>query len=154
MEIIQAKDSHIPEVATMWKNFMDFHSKLDSYFTLNDNALLNYENYLRENMKSDDYLFLVALDKEKVVGRAVCQIEKYPPIFLKEKYGHIWELEVKQEYQRKGVGEKLLNRMIDWCKSKDVSRIELEVQPKNTKGYSFWKEHEFNSFIHRMYLDL
>ncbi len=153
MEIIEATDSHIPEIVQVWKEFMDFHKDIDPRFPMSKNAHLNWEKYLRDLMDSEDALVLIALDKSRVVGFSISQISKYPPIFKRETYGSIDSIAVKSEYRRKRIGEQMLTKIYEWFASRNIDRIELSVAARNRVGYSFWKKHGFQDFMHRLYLE-
>ena len=47
----------------------------------------------------------------------------------------------------------MLVEILAWLKSKGVNRVELEVTAQNTIGYSFWKKHGFQAYMHRLYLN-
>jgi len=38
MEIVPAKDSHIPEIIELWKEFMNFHREMDTRFPMSTDA--------------------------------------------------------------------------------------------------------------------
>ena len=154
IEIATASETHVPQIVELWREFMDFHKDLDPRFPLRAEAPASYENYLREQMHSPDWLVLVALDGDTVVGLTVGQIMKYPPIFQRETYGYISEMAVKSDRRRQGVGELLLAKVFEWFKSKGVYRVELSVAARNPVGYPFWRKHGFTDYTHRLYRDL
>jgi GNAT superfamily N-acetyltransferase len=155
MKICNATEKHFPEFVAMWIDFMKYHEKMDPYFAINEDAAKNYGKYIHTSLSSENSLILVALDEtDHVIGRAVCQVDVYPPIFMQEKYIHLWEMDVKEEFRGRGVGSALYQRVLEWCKDKHIKRIELEVQPKNSLGSRLWTEYEFKDFLHKMYIDL
>ncbi len=58
---------------------------------------------------------------------------------------------VTAEYQRKGLGERMLKRICEWFESRNIDRIELSAAANNQISYSFWKKHDFQDFFHRLY---
>jgi len=152
MTIIPATESHIPEIVEIWKEFMDFHSEIDPYFARNEEGHSKFEDWVKDLMKSDIALVLVALDHSQVVAYSLSQINKRPPLFKEIDYGYIYDLAVKSEYRRKGIGEKMLGEILEWFKSHQITRIELMVLTKNRAAFFFWEKHGFEVFLNRMYL--
>jgi len=112
MMIIPATESHIPEIVEIWKEFMDFHSHLDLYFTRTDEGSSKFEEWLRSLMKSDNALVLTAKEDDQVIAYSLSQICKRPPLFTEIDYGYIYDLAVKSEYRRKGIGEQMLSEIL------------------------------------------
>jgi ribosomal protein S18 acetylase RimI-like enzyme len=154
VEIITATDKHIREIIELWKELMDFHTEIDSRNPRSKNGHLNWEKYLRELMKSENNLILVALERNTVVGFSISQISTYPPVFINKTYGFISDIAVKSGYRRKGIGEKMLAEIFNWFESHGIDRIELSVAAGNETGYSFWKKHGFKDFSHKLYMDI
>jgi ribosomal protein S18 acetylase RimI-like enzyme len=152
IHIILAEESHIPGILNVWKEFMDYHKKLDSLFTRRKNSHLKFEKYIKELIKSNNAQVLVALDKEDVVGYSITLIGFYPPVFKRRVYGLINDLAIKETHRRKGLGEQMLSKMFQWFKSHGLDRIELRVSMRNKIGYSFWKKHGFKDYQHILYL--
>jgi ribosomal protein S18 acetylase RimI-like enzyme len=153
MEIIEAIDSHIPEIVELWKEFMDFHKDIDPVFSRSEDGHLSFEKHLRDSINSEDWHILVALDKGCVVGFSTSQISKYAPVFEMKTHGGINTMAVKSNYRRKGIGEQMLEKILKWFESRNIDRIELSVAANNQIGYSFWKKHGFKDYRHRLYLD-
>jgi ribosomal protein S18 acetylase RimI-like enzyme len=153
MRITVARNSHVPGIVEVWKELMDFHKDIDSRWSRSQNAHIDWEEFLREQMESEDALVLVALDKGRVVAYSISQISKYPPISRLDTFGHISDMAVTSEYRRQGIGERMLSRMYDWFESRNIDRIELSVAARNQVGYSFWKKQGFQDYMHRLYLN-
>jgi len=153
MTIILAEESHIPQIIDVWKEFMDYHRKLDSFFSRRDDGHLNFEKYIKELMKSNEAQVLVALDEGNVVGYSIALLQYYPPVFKQRVHGLINDMAIKETHRRRGIGEQLLSRMYEWFKYHRLDRIELRVSVNNQIGYSFWKKHGFEDYMHVLYLE-
>jgi ribosomal protein S18 acetylase RimI-like enzyme len=153
MEIISATDSQVFEIVELWKEFWDYHQKMDpKFFVMSEDGPSKFEEYLRDMIKSDDAQVLVVLDEGQIVAYSIAQILKRPPIAKHPEYGFISHLCVKSEYRRKGLGKQILDKILEWFKSRQIDRIELSVVAKNQIAYSFWKKQGFEIFLHRMFL--
>ncbi len=153
MEIVEAKASHVPEITEIWKEFMDFHREIDSYYARSEGGHVNFGNYVRDLIKAEGSQVLVALEQGVVVAYSISQIAKRPPVFEHQDYGFISDVAVKSNHQRKGIGERLLAKIYEWFESNRISRVELRVASKNQIGYSFWRKHGFRDFVHHLYLN-
>ena len=58
----------------------------------------------------------------------------------------IYDIAVKEEFQGKGIGKLLLKHLIDFCKSKNVNTIFLEVNNINNKAINLYKNFGFNVY--------
>lgn len=61
----------------------------------------------------------------------------------------IYDIAVKEEFQGKGFGKLLLKHLIDFCKSKNVNTIFLEVNNINNKAINLYKNFGFNVYSKR-----
>nr|MDO8080935.1 hypothetical protein [Candidatus Freyarchaeota archaeon] len=87
MEIVPATYSHVPEIVDLWKEFMDYGKSVDPLLSRREDGHLNFEKYLKDLIKSDNSLVLVALDKGHVAAYSISQIAEYPPVFQRESTG-------------------------------------------------------------------
>ena len=102
-------------------------------------------------MKSEDGLVLVAGDKGKVIGYSLAEIRRISPGLKREKYGYIDEMAVTANYQRRGIGEKMLAEIMRWFQSNDIKRVELGTTTQNVVGNSFWQKQGFTIYMHTLY---
>jgi ribosomal protein S18 acetylase RimI-like enzyme len=83
--------------------------------------------------KSGDY-FAVAKDEGRIIGLITVIVTGENELYLPRLYVH-------PDYQRQGVGSKLLNAAI--ASYPDATLIRLEVEQQNAKGYSYWRKQQF-----------
>jgi ribosomal protein S18 acetylase RimI-like enzyme len=151
MVIIPAASSHIPGIVTVWKELMDFHGDIDPFFARSRNGHIHFATYVRDLITSDDAQVLVAIDQGKVVAFSISYVHVYPPIFRVKRGGFISDLAVTSRYRRRGIGGKMLEKIVEWFASRGLDRIELRVAAHNEIGYNFWKKHGFEDYMHVMY---
>ncbi len=150
MEIIPAGEHHILSIVDIWKEFMDYHSAIDPFLARSLNGHIHFESFLREMMSSPDALVLAAVSRDNVLGYSISKLYKYPPVFLNETCGYICDMAVRAGYQRKGIGERMLGKILEWFDSRGIGRTELHVVAANRTGCSFWKKMGFDAFSHTL----
>ena len=82
-----------------------------------------------------------AYDKSKLVGF----IWGYPRTFFDEKRIFINCLVVNKEYEKQGIGKKLINRLEDFAKENKYDSIDLTVAPFNENAVGFYNHMGFES---------
>lgn len=153
INIIEANETHIPAIVELWIEMIDYHTQLDQFFKRREDAHLNYESFIKELFNSNEAKILIALEDDKILGYILAKVDEYPPVYLYEKYGVIYDLVVKSTYRRRGIGTKLLNRSIDWFYSQGLDRIELILASKNEKANSFYVKNGFQDCKRVLYLE-
>ncbi len=92
----------------------------------------SFEDELTKNKMA---IYLVALEDEKVIG--------YAGMWHVINEGHITNVAVSPEYRRQGIGENLINRLIEIAKEKDMIGITLEVRTSNEAAKNLYKKQGF-----------
>jgi len=57
----------------------------------------------------------------------------------------IWNIQIKRNIQRKGIGKKLINFIIEHAKKTKLKKIILEVHGKNKKAIKFYEKMGFKN---------
>ena len=91
--------------------------------------------------KSERDIMLVALDGDRVVGNGIIEREKI------KRFSHRAELSITvlREYWGRGIGTRLMEMMIDFCKSSGVHSISLYVRADNIGAISLYKKFGFET---------
>ncbi len=83
---------------------------------------------------------LLALDGEKIVGIATISSSHK----IKSRHEGELGIVVAKEYQRQGIGSKLIQMLINWCKGNGVTtRIRLDTRTDNTMAVSLYLKFGF-----------
>jgi len=153
MRIEVATGSHVTEIVEIWKEFMDFHKRIDPFFSRSEHGHEKFGEFVKDSINSGEFLILVGLERRRVVAYTIGRIAKRPPVFEDREYGLIVDMAVRPRYRRRGFGEEMLAKLCEWFESRNIRRIELNVVPENHMGYSFWKKHGFREYLHVLHLD-
>lgn len=92
----------------------------------------SFEKEINENKMA---IYLVALKDEQVLG--------YAGMWHVINEGHITNVAVSPEYRRQGIGESLINKLIEIAKEKEMIGITLEVRTSNEIAKNLYKKHGF-----------
>lgn len=84
---------------------------------------------------SDDYLYIVAMDEDKVVGYAGCVMSMGE--------ADITNIAVHNEYRRIGIGNELLTQIIKQMKKRDIEKVFLEVRESNNSARMLYSSNGF-----------
>jgi len=153
INIIRADEKDIPEIVELWKELIDFHKDIDLFFKRREDAHLNYESFLRDLIQSEEARIFIAKEDNNLVGYLLARIEFYPPVYLYEKHGEIYDMTVKSTYRGRGIGSDLLNKTIEWFNSLGLDRIELNIATLNKRANSFFIKHGFKEYMQKLYLE-
>ena len=147
MKIIEATEKNIPEIVELWKELADHHSNIDSFFT-------RRKSFITELIKSEEAKIFIAIEDQKIIGYIVAKIDEYPPVYILEKYGAIYDMIVTLEQRKKGIGEKLWQSALKWFKSLNLERVELSIVPTNLESSSFWKKQGFQDYMYKLFIKI
>jgi len=152
IDVIKAKEQHIPELGDLWMEFMRFHQNMDPVYKPPDDAIPIFINeYLRPAMATENSLVLVALDGERVVGYSYSFIVDPHKLNKREKYGNIHDMLITAEYRRKGIATRMFSGITNWFHSNNINRIELDVMTRNQAASSFWEKLGFTDLNRTLY---
>ncbi len=98
----------------------------------------DYEDFMNF-YKSRDGVIYVAQDNKKIVGSIAIRRENDNSARLRRMY-------VLKEYRKKGVGEKLFNKVIMFSKKKNYKRIILTTYPEMKDAIKFYEKNGFTKF--------
>lgn len=152
--IRRARKEDFPFITTLWKEMMDYHNSLDTHFELVADSEAAYMEYLYSIMENYDYAIFVAEMENTIVGYTIGMILNNPAVFALERYGFIAEMAVSGDHQHHGIGHTLWIHVRRWFHRRGIKVIQLNVSPRNQKGYSFWKKSGFDEFLHIMWHDI
>jgi GNAT superfamily N-acetyltransferase len=102
--------------------------------------------YYKDRILKDDGCVLIAKHGKKIVGYLCGGIRKA------EAYRNlpiVAELEntfVLEEFRSKGIGTRLFQGFLKWCKSKNVGKIRVEAAAQNHLAIKFYRNNGFQDY--------
>ncbi len=85
----------------------------------------------------ETYYHITAFDGEKVVG--------YLGVKICLDECDIAHIAVSKENQRQGIGQKLIENLIEFCKKNDIIKVHLEVRKSNESAILLYKKCGFSA---------
>jgi GNAT superfamily N-acetyltransferase len=150
MIIEKAKFKDTNEIAKLALNLFQYHSNLDIYYENNNKSLSVAVKTYGEWIKSRNFQFYVAKDKDLIVGFIIGKIEKEEPIYFRKKKGIVIALFIEKKYRRKGLANNLYDKLVYWFKDNNVNNIEIYVHAKNKGALKTWKKFGFLTDSYKM----
>ena len=137
----------------MIKQICDYHYKIDKYYKP-FSCYKNLEKEVLRSLKDKNMIFLLAKLDTKIIGYCEGGTKKDSSYTLPRQIGYIYTLIIDNKYRRKGVGKKMLSKLMKWFKNKKVKNIELGVDARNNIGIDFWENNKFFTYRLKMRQDL
>lgn len=93
------------------------------------------EAFVLEITKNELAKYIVAEKDNKIVG--------YGGIWLILDEGHITNIAVSSQYRGQGIGNLIVEKLIDVCEKKGIKNMTLEVRKSNLIAQSLYKKYDF-----------
>jgi len=147
MKVRKARSEEIGQIADLQQGLMFREKKIDpTYFDLSKHAKEGFVEFAKKKIENRKSRLLVAIIDDKIVGYILGWIKERPPVFRLKKIGYISDCFVVKKFRRKGIGEKLTQKMLTWFKTKRLNHVELVVTSKNKLGLTAWKNLGFEEY--------
>jgi ribosomal-protein-alanine N-acetyltransferase len=93
------------------------------------------ESFIKEIEENKLARYIVAKSNDKIIG--------YGGMWLILDEAHITNIAVHPEYRGEGIGNKLLNGLVDISKETMIKRMTLEVRKSNDPAINLYKNNDF-----------
>ncbi|WP_250277737.1 ribosomal protein S18-alanine N-acetyltransferase [[Clostridium] colinum] len=120
---------HILKMTT--EHIKDVHKIEEDCFSIPWSEKSFYDDLTKNKMA----IYIVAQKDNEIIG--------YGGMWHVINEGHITNVAVKKEHRGKGVGDKIINSLIDIAKEKEMIGITLEVRVSNKIAQSIYKKNGF-----------
>ena len=111
----------------LWLARREAQSKLDARFELAPKAAERAREHREIVLADPRTQFLVADDRGRLLGFAHAEVESNDPAFAPERFGVIADLWVVESRRREGIGRALLERSVEWFRSKGLAEYRLTL---------------------------
>ena len=108
-----------------------------------DLTLEQEQAFIRRSIDDENSLFIIGQVADEIVAN--CSVGL---ISSRKRYRHRAALGIgiKKAYWHKGIGKKMIQTCIDWCKEKGVEQLELEVVTENERALALYQSLGFQIY--------
>lgn len=128
------------------KLFEKEHEEYDSLLNLDWTFGKIGTKYYKDRISKDDGCVFVAIVNNKIVGYlcgGLIKAKTYRNLPI------VAELEntfVLDKLRSQGIGKKLYNQFLEWCKMKNVGKLRVEASTQNKLAIKFYKKNNFKEY--------
>lgn len=144
--IRKANNSDIPQIKKLNQILVDYDRQFDETIQPDWIETTNGSEYLHESLTSEDSVVLVSENDNQINGFLIGCVTEAASYRTLEWLGELEEMVVLPEYRGKKIGEDLVRVFVEWCRSKGLKRIKVEVSAGNSKGLNFYQKQSFGNF--------
>jgi GNAT superfamily N-acetyltransferase len=111
--------------------------------------------YNIEKMISASHIeVLVAVADSKVIGSGYARLEAAKPYLNHETYAYLGFMYTDPNHRGKGVNSKIIEALKDWCRSKDIFELRLDVYNDNAPAIKAYEKVGFKKHLINMRMGL
>ena len=132
------KSDDFSELVSLSKQFFleyENHNGIFKIETLKDEFL---KEFFVKSLDNENSNVFIAIEQDKIVAYISFNIKSRLSFFKIKKVGEISGLMVNKEYRKKGIAKQLLEKTIEWFKSKNINHYILETSSKNDGAIKFY----------------
>ncbi|TRZ77843.1 GNAT family N-acetyltransferase [bacterium] len=125
------------------KEYKDFDDSMDLDWTSSKEG----QNYFsgRISNSEEGCLYVAKFDK-KVIGYLCGGIGKTESYRKEAKCAELENMFVKEKFRNQRIGEKLVEKFINWCKEKLVDHASVTASVQNSLAINFYKKSGFEEY--------
>ena len=95
------------------------------------------ENYLHKLLSKENFIAVVAFSEDKVIGGlTVYVLDQY---YSKKPLAYIYDLAILSEFQRQGIGKKLIAFTNDYCKQNGFAEAYVQADKPDDYAIEFYR---------------
>ncbi len=105
-------------------------------------------------LASNEVMFVVAETSAEIVGCGFARIEGAKPYLKHSMHGYLGLMYVDPEFRGQPVNRKIIDALKDWCASRGITELRLEVYHGNAAAIRSYEKAGFRSLLLEMRLGL
>lgn len=150
VEIRKAVEADIEILLSFEKEIIAVERPFDN--TLKQGQIHYYD--LMEHIRNENVEVLVALVNGDIAGSGFGKIRTADPFQEFKAYAYLGFMYVKPEYRGQGINQKILERLVDWAKSLNLTEVRLEVYDENIMAKKAYLKAGFKPHMLEMRLEI
>lgn len=135
------------------ENFIDLVKLFSLVFEHEDFKLPTKAHLQRLLNRNDFIVFVAAINEEIIGGLTAYTLQQY---YSEKPLAYIYDVAVKEEHQRKGIGKELIAALSRLCKVEGFEEMFVQAEKEDTDALGFYRstsidrEQEVIQFSYRM----
>ncbi|MFH1586769.1 MAG: GNAT family N-acetyltransferase [Candidatus Diapherotrites archaeon] len=143
----RAKLSDIDAISELAVKLMNGHSKYDLFFySLKKTAINEFRKYFRKNIKSRNWLVVIAESGGEIAAYALAAIERRSPIYRIGKRCVLHDIYVDDKIRGRGIGRNLFMEVVQFAKKKKIRLLQVKVDEKNKAAIKVYRKFGFKDY--------
>jgi ribosomal protein S18 acetylase RimI-like enzyme len=154
VRIRRATPADLPAIVRRWRELVAEHVALaPDLYALAPHADATYAATVRGQMTDRDALVLVATpaDDREIDGYLTGGLGLRAPVYVVREIGMIYDLAVRPERRRAGIGAALLAEAGRVFAARGVERLQVDFNPENPSARDFWTRNGFEALCVEAY---
>lgn len=136
------------------KLFEKEHKEYDSSLNLNWTFGKVGTKYYKNRILKENGCVLIAIVDNKIVGYLCGGISEKEAYKIPSITAELENTFVLEEYRSKGIGKKLYDKFIKWCKNKNVKKVKVKASAQNLLAIKFYRNNDFKDSVLTLEMDL
>lgn len=116
-------------------------------------GILHYYD-LEQMIRSTNAIVLAAEENGELLGAGFAEIRPAKEYLAHSYYAYLGFMFTRPEARGKGINKKILDGLMDWCKSRGIEEIRLEVYAGNSVARQAYEKAGFKDHLVEMRLGL
>ena len=150
LRIRDARPSDIPQLLQFEQELVKAERPFDP--TIRPDPVSYYD--LREYVTSGMVKVVVAEVDGKIVSSGYAYEKEARPYLDHATYAHLGFMYTVPEYRGKGINKKLIDVLLDWARSNELTEVRLTVYDDNTSAIKAYEKVGFTNHLQEMRLRL
>lgn len=147
-----ATPADVPRIVRRWQELIALHQGLESeLFVVADHAAGTYGRHVRRQIADRDAVVLVADEGGDLVGYLSGGLGHRAPVYAVREVGMVFDLVVRPDRRRSGLGEALYDAAAAWFRERGVSWMQASWSPRNPASSAFWRKMGFGTLLEEGY---
>ncbi|MGA9271466.1 MAG: GNAT family N-acetyltransferase [Lutimonas sp.] len=119
--------------------------------TIKEGKISYYD--IGEFIRSDDSDVYVVEREGEILASGYARIKPDRPYLKHERMGYLGFMFVKEQYRGKGLNQMVIDKLIEWCKTRGLSEIRLDVYQTNEPALRAYEKAGFKRHLITMRLN-
>jgi ribosomal protein S18 acetylase RimI-like enzyme len=113
--------------------------------TLDDDPISYYD--IGAMITAPNIEVVVATIENEIIGSGYARVEDAKPYLKHQKYAYLGFMYVKPEYRGKGINQKVIKHLQQWCILRDITECRLEVYHDNLPAIKAYEKLGFEKLL-------